>query len=52
MEGMNLGDQLAFEGPIGRITYLGQGKFMTNSQVTTYTHVNLIAAGSGITPIC
>ena len=57
MDQMLFGDKIAFRGPSGKMQYLGNGKFSIKKlrkdppQTITVKNVNMIAGGSGITPM-
>ncbi|XP_037935661.1 NADH-cytochrome b5 reductase 3-like [Teleopsis dalmanni] len=57
LEQMKIGDKISFRGPSGRLQYLGNGSFSIKKlrkdppKVVTATRVNMIAGGSGITPM-
>lgn len=56
VDAMNIGDTIAFRGPTGKLQYLGNGNFTIkrpNKQSTELQsdHINMIAGGSGITPM-
>lgn len=57
LDALKIGDKIAFRGPSGKLQYLGNGKFSIKKlrkdppQVVTAKKVNMIAGGSGITPM-
>lgn len=57
LDDMKLGDTIAFRGPSGKLQYLGNGKFAIKKlrkdppQIVNVKKVNMIAGGSGITPM-
>lgn len=57
LEGMQIGDKIAFRGPSGRLQYLGNGRFSIKklrkdpAQIYDAEQVSLIAGGTGITPM-
>ena len=57
MDEMLFGDKIAFRGPSGKMQYLGNGQFSIKKlrkdppQTMTVKNVNMIAGGSGITPM-
>lgn len=57
LESMNIGDSIAFRGPSGRLQYFGNGKFSIKKlrkdppRFVTVKNVNMIAGGTGITPM-
>lgn len=57
LDSLNIGDKIGFRGPSGKLQYLGNGKFSIKKlrkdppQVVQVKKVNMIAGGSGITPM-
>lgn len=57
LEGLKIGDTITIRGPAGRLTYLDGGKFSIKklrnepAQIVKATKVNMIAGGTGITPM-
>ena len=57
LDALNIGDKIAFRGPSGKLQYLGNGKFSIKKlrkdppQIVQVKKVNMIAGGSGITPM-
>lgn len=56
VDALNIGDTIAFRGPTGKLQYLGGGKFTikrpNKPQVDLKAeHINMIAGGTGITPM-
>ncbi|KAG5676454.1 hypothetical protein PVAND_006288 [Polypedilum vanderplanki] len=57
LDEMKIGDTIAFRGPSGKLQYLGKGKFAIKKlrkdppQIINVQKVNMIAGGSGITPM-
>lgn len=57
LDELNVGDKIAFRGPSGKLQYLGNGKFSIKKlrkdppQIVNVKKVNMIAGGSGITPM-
>lgn len=57
VDSLKIGDQIAFRGPTGKLKYLGNGKFSIKKlqkdppKQLNATKVNLIAGGTGITPM-
>merc|ERR1712012_58444 len=45
------GDCLEMQGPSGNLAYLGAGHFSLGDRKEATTHVVMLAAGSGITPM-
>lgn len=50
MENMTIGDTLKFNGPLGKVQYDGNGKFLINNQERHFTQVAFVCGGTGITP--
>lgn len=57
LDDLKIGDKIAFRGPSGKLQYLGNGKFSIKKlrkdppQIVNVKRVNMIAGGSGITPM-
>lgn len=57
LESLKIGNTITIRGPAGRLTYQGNGKFSIKklrnepAQVVTAGKVNMIAGGTGITPM-
>lgn len=57
LDELKIGDTIAFRGPSGKLHYLGNGKFSIKKlrkdppQIVSAKKVNMIAGGSGITPM-
>lgn len=57
LDALKIGDTIAFRGPSGKLQYLGNGKLSIKKlrkdppQIVNVKKVNLIAGGSGITPM-
>jgi len=51
LDGLKIGAQLKIKGPAGPILYHGGGLLTVNGEATQVSHLNLIAGGTGITPI-
>ncbi|KAF2827904.1 hypothetical protein CC86DRAFT_465721 [Ophiobolus disseminans] len=47
---MPLGEEIEIRGPTGEIVYNGDGSFTISGKEYTFTKINLILGGSGITP--
>jgi nitrate reductase (NAD(P)H) len=45
-----LGEEIEIRGPTGEITYEGDGNFTISNKRYTFTHINLVLGGSGLTP--
>lgn len=50
MEKLNVGDNVTMEGPVGRVTYTGNGTWKVQKDTRQKTKIGLVAGGSGITP--
>lgn len=57
LDEMKMGDKIAFRGPSGKLQYLGNGKLSIKKlrkdppQIVNVKKINMIAGGSGITPM-
>jgi cytochrome-b5 reductase len=57
LDELKLGDKIAFRGPSGKLQYLGNGKLSIKKlrkdppQIVNVKKINMIAGGSGITPM-
>lgn len=57
LESLKIGDTIQVRGPSGRLQYLGNGKFSIKKlrneppQIVKVNKVNMIAGGTGITPM-
>lgn len=51
LEALKIGDYLDFRGPVGELEYDADGKFMVDNEPQTATCFNMIAGGTGITPV-
>jgi len=57
LDEMKIGDKIAFRGPSGKLQYLGNGKLSIKKlrkdppQIVNVKKINMIAGGSGITPM-
>jgi nitrate reductase (NAD(P)H) len=47
---MPLGEEIEIRGPTGEIVYNGNGSFTISGKEYTFTKINLVLGGSGITP--
>lgn len=57
LDSLEIGDTIAFRGPSGKLQYLGDGKLSIKklrkdpAEIVKVKNINLIAGGSGITPM-
>jgi cytochrome-b5 reductase len=57
LDDLKIGDKIAFRGPSGKLQYLGNGKLSIKKlrkdppQIVNVKKINMIAGGSGITPM-
>lgn len=51
LEALNVGDTIDMRGPVGEFDYYGKGKFLKEHEECHATHFNMIAGGTGITPV-
>jgi len=49
-DSMKIGDSIEAKGPIGHITYRGNGNYLVNKQPHQANKICLVAGGTGITP--
>ncbi|KAJ4339892.1 hypothetical protein N0V87_002830 [Didymella glomerata] len=47
---MPIGEEIEIRGPTGEIEYTGNGSFTISDKEYTFTRINLVLGGSGITP--
>ena len=48
---LKVGMELEMEGPLGKLKYEGNGRFMATRTLLERSKIGMIAGGSGITPI-
>lgn len=51
LDNLKIGDTLDIRGPVGEFEYLEKGKFLIENEPCTATKFNMIAGGTGITPV-
>lgn len=57
MEGLNIGEEINIEGPIGRLLYSGNGKVEitipgeSKKFKKNYSKISMIGGGTGLTPL-
>ena len=51
VDNLKIGDYLDMRGPVGEFEYLADGKFLLEGEPCTARRFNLIAGGTGITPV-
>jgi len=51
LDAMQLGDTLDFRGPVGEFEYDAKGKFAIEGEPAKATKYNMVAGGTGITPV-
>ena len=51
LEKMEIGDTIDMRGPVGEFDYIGNGKFTIDGEECTAHKFNMIAGGTGITPV-
>eukprot|EP01066_Platyproteum_vivax_P008745 Platyproteum_vivax@DN3745_c0_g1_i1.p1 len=49
--GLQVGDKMQFDGPWGKIEYIGLGKFAHQKKQLKATKIGMMGGGSGITPL-
>jgi NAD(P)H-flavin reductase len=50
LESIEAGAEMLMEGPKGRLSYLGFGKFQLSKQIVQKKKIGMVAGGTGITP--
>ena len=48
---LKIGDTVDFRGPVGEFDYAGNGKYTIDGEEHFSTHFNMVAGGTGITPV-
>jgi nitrate reductase (NAD(P)H) len=51
LDSLKIGDTVDMRGPVGEFDYHGNGKFLKEHSECYATHFNMIAGGTGITPV-
>mmetsp|Transcript_20005 Transcript_20005/g.48050 ORF Transcript_20005/g.48050 Transcript_20005/m.48050 type:complete len:909 (-) Transcript_20005:36-2762(-) len=51
VDSLQIGDTIDMRGPVGEFDYHGNGKFLKEHEECYATHFNMIAGGTGITPV-
>lgn len=51
LDALEIGDTIDMRGPVGEFDYHGGGKFLKEHEECYATHFNMIAGGTGITPV-
>lgn len=51
LEALEVGETIDMRGPVGEFDYHGNGKFLKEHEECYATHLNMIAGGTGITPV-
>jgi len=51
LDNLKIGDSLDMKGPVGEFEYLGNGKFMIDGEENYASSFNMLAGGTGITPV-
>ncbi|KAL7509508.1 hypothetical protein ACHAXN_010964 [Cyclotella atomus] len=51
LDSLKIGDTVDMRGPVGEFDYHGNGKFLMEHNECFATHFNMIAGGTGITPV-
>ncbi|KAL7473000.1 hypothetical protein ACHAXS_013379 [Conticribra weissflogii] len=51
LDSLKIGDTIDMRGPVGEFDYHGNGKFLMEHEECFATHFNMIAGGTGITPV-
>jgi len=51
LDTLKIGDYLDIRGPVGEFEYIADGNFLLDGHESKATHFNMIAGGTGITPV-
>jgi nitrate reductase (NAD(P)H) len=51
LEKLNVGESVDFRGPVGEFDYIADGNFLLDGEECKATRFNMIAGGTGITPV-
>lgn len=51
LDSLKIGDYLDFRGPVGELEYVANGKFIVDNEPQKAASFNMIAGGTGITPV-
>lgn len=51
LDSLKIGDELEMRGPVGEFEYLANGEFLLDGEESKATAYNMIAGGTGITPV-
>lgn len=51
LDSMKIGQAIDFRGPIGKIQYTGDGKFVVSRKEKQYKHIGMVAGGTGVSPM-
>lgn len=51
LDSLKIGDYLDMRGPVGEFEYLSDGNFLLDGEESKAKHFNMIAGGTGITPV-
>jgi len=51
LDSLSIGDTLDIRGPVGEFEYDHDGKFFIDGELSYATKLNMVAGGTGITPV-
>jgi len=51
LDALKIGDTVDMRGPVGEFEYIADGKYLIDGEEHFSTHFNMIAGGTGITPV-
>lgn len=51
LDSLAIGDSIDVKGPVGHVHYLGHGRYTLDNNESTARRLNMIAGGTGITPM-
>lgn len=51
LDKLNIGDTVEVKGPVGSFVYSAPGKYTFKGKPSTMSRINMVAGGTGITPM-
>jgi hypothetical protein len=51
LDSLRIGDTIDAKGPLGHVHYQGQGRYTLDGEAHRASRINMIAGGTGITPM-
>ena len=51
LDSLKIGDYVDMRGPVGEFEYIADGEFLVDGHEHTGKHFNMVAGGTGITPV-